>query len=166
MVKWEYYNEPQENFENGIWTGTRSCLLLGFSSFASELSSLINTMSPSEHPCVNLSSFLDNHFFLLHLILSEFSIHTLYNTKLSLCLINYAMNHEGTWESGGIVLPFLTAALDGREWSASEPGHFTPGTYRIGGWVGPRTGLDSMEKRNFLLLPRIKPRPSRLRQYV
>jgi hypothetical protein len=37
----------------------------------------------------------------------------------------------------------LTSALDGGEWSASQPGRFTPrgkrpGTHCIGSWVGPR----------------------------
>jgi len=46
----------------------------------------------------------------------------------------------------------LTSELDGGEWSASRPGHFTPtervpGTHWIGGWVGPRTELDSEEWR-------------------
>jgi hypothetical protein len=41
---------------------------------------------------------------------------------------------------------FLTSALVGGEWSVSRPGRFTPGegapgTYWIGGWVGPRAGL-------------------------
>jgi hypothetical protein len=30
-----------------------------------------------------------------------------------------------------------------------------PGTHWIGGWVGPRTGLDFVEKRNILPLPGI-----------
>jgi hypothetical protein len=52
---------------------------------------------------------------------------------------------------------FLTSALVGREWSASRPCHFTPGeralsTHCIGGWVGPRAGLDNVEKRKFLTL--------------
>jgi hypothetical protein len=46
----------------------------------------------------------------------------------------------------------LTSALDGAEWSASRPGHFTPkerapGTHWIGGWVGPRAVLDVVVKR-------------------
>jgi hypothetical protein len=45
------------------------------------------------------------------------------------------------------------AALVGGEWSASRPGRFTPGeiapsTHWTGGWVGPRAGLDDVEKRN------------------
>jgi hypothetical protein len=48
---------------------------------------------------------------------------------------------------------FLTSALAGSEWSASHPGRFSPGTLRIGGWVGPRAGLHDMEKRKFLTLP-------------
>jgi hypothetical protein len=46
----------------------------------------------------------------------------------------------------------LTSALDGGEWSASRPGRYTsreraPGTHWIGGWVGPRAGLDAVAKR-------------------
>jgi hypothetical protein len=46
---------------------------------------------------------------------------------------------------------FLTSALVGGEWSALRPGRFTPGerfpgTYWIGGWVGPRKGVDDVEK--------------------
>jgi hypothetical protein len=46
---------------------------------------------------------------------------------------------------------FLTSALAGGERSASRPCRFTPGeiapgTHWIGGWVGPRVGLDDMEK--------------------
>jgi hypothetical protein len=45
----------------------------------------------------------------------------------------------------------LTTALDRREWSASRPERFThigsgPGTHSVGGWMGPRTGLDAAEK--------------------
>jgi hypothetical protein len=43
-------------------------------------------------------------------------------------------------------------ALDGGEWSASHPSHFTPkerdpGIHQIGGWVGPRAVLDMVVKR-------------------
>jgi hypothetical protein len=46
----------------------------------------------------------------------------------------------------------LTSALDGGEWSASRPGRFTPkerapGTHWIGGFVGTRTVLDAVVKR-------------------
>jgi hypothetical protein len=51
---------------------------------------------------------------------------------------------------------FLTSALAGSEWSASSSGRVTPGTPWIGSWVGPRTGLDDMEKRKFLPLPRLE----------
>jgi hypothetical protein len=45
----------------------------------------------------------------------------------------------------------LTSALVGGEWSVSRLCRFTtgeraPGTYWIGGWVGPRNGLDDVEK--------------------
>jgi hypothetical protein len=50
---------------------------------------------------------------------------------------------------------FLTLALVGGEWSASypcrfTPGERTPGTHWIGGWMGPRDGLDNVENRKFL----------------
>jgi hypothetical protein len=50
---------------------------------------------------------------------------------------------------------FLTSALAGVEWSASRPGRFTlgktaPDIHWIGGWVGPRAGLDDVERENFL----------------
>jgi hypothetical protein len=46
---------------------------------------------------------------------------------------------------------YLTSTLDGGEWSASHPGYFTPrerapSTHWIGGWVGPRYGLDILQK--------------------
>jgi hypothetical protein len=59
---------------------------------------------------------------------------------------------------------FLTSVLVEGEWSASRPGRFTPGekapsTHWIGGWVGPRAGLDDVEKRKFLTLPGLELRP-------
>jgi hypothetical protein len=44
---------------------------------------------------------------------------------------------------------FLISALVGGKWSTSFPGHFTPGerapdTNWVGGWMGPRTGLDDL----------------------
>jgi hypothetical protein len=66
--------------------------------------------------------------------------------KLSLC-------HEGVlgeWRYSS--KHFLTLALNGGEWSVSQPGHFTarkraPTTHWIGGWVGPRAVLDVVVKR-------------------
>jgi hypothetical protein len=37
-----------------------------------------------------------------------------------------------------------TSALDGVEWPVSRPGRFTPGTYWVVGWTGPRAGLDAV----------------------
>jgi hypothetical protein len=56
---------------------------------------------------------------------------------------------EVFWRSGGIA---LSSALGGGEWSASRPDRFTlkertPGTHWIGGWVGPRAGLDTEVRR-------------------
>jgi hypothetical protein len=59
-----------------------------------------------------------------------------------------------SWDSS-IYLPssqpnFLKSALDGDEWSVSYfrrffPGETAPGTHRIGGWVGPSSGLHVTE---------------------
>jgi hypothetical protein len=71
------------------------------------------------------------------------------------------------WENGGIAPPFLTSALGRGEWSASRPGRFTLGeialgTHWIGGWVGPRAGLDAVEKRKILYYRGSNPaRPAR-----
>jgi hypothetical protein len=45
---------------------------------------------------------------------------------------------------------FMISALDGAEWSASLSERFkhrerVPGTHSIGGWVGPKAGLDSVK---------------------
>jgi hypothetical protein len=58
---------------------------------------------------------------------------------------------------------FSTSTLVGGEWSASCPGRFTPrerapGTHWIG-VVGPRAGLDCMEKLKFLFIPGLELRP-------
>jgi hypothetical protein len=46
---------------------------------------------------------------------------------------------------------FSTSALVGGKWSALRPGSFTSGekvpcTHWIGGWVGPRAGLENHEQ--------------------
>jgi hypothetical protein len=46
---------------------------------------------------------------------------------------------------GGKDILLLPLAVDVGEWSASRPCHFTPGTRSIGGWVGPRAGLDPVK---------------------
>jgi hypothetical protein len=52
---------------------------------------------------------------------------------------------------------FLTSSLHGGVWSASSDSRYTlgervPGTYWIGGKVGPKAGLEDMEKQTFLTL--------------
>jgi hypothetical protein len=56
---------------------------------------------------------------------------------------------------------FLTSALIGDEWSASRRCRFNSGVKSarytwIGGWVGTRAGLDDVEERKFLTLPRLE----------
>jgi hypothetical protein len=57
--------------------------------------------------------------------------------------------------SGGTNPPFSISALVGGKWSASRPCRFTaadrgPGSHWIGGWLGPRSGLDTVDKRTCL----------------
>jgi hypothetical protein len=54
---------------------------------------------------------------------------------------------------------FLTSSLAGGEWLASGLDRFTPEERSPGSWVGPRVGLDDLEKRKFLTLPGLKLRP-------
>jgi hypothetical protein len=70
------------------------------------------------------------------------------SSELALC-------HEDVWDSGSRAPPFLTSALDGVEWSDSRPGRFSSeeralGTCWMGGWVGSRAGVDSVEERKNL----------------
>jgi hypothetical protein len=56
---------------------------------------------------------------------------------------------------------FLITVLIGGESSASRSGRFTPwerasSIHQIGGWVGPRTDLDDVERRKILPLPELK----------
>jgi hypothetical protein len=55
---------------------------------------------------------------------------------------------------------FFAPALLAGEWSASRPGRFilgkrAPRTHLIGAWMCPRAGLDVLEQRKFLTLPRL-----------
>jgi hypothetical protein len=56
-----------------------------------------------------------------------------------------ALGHENIGGIVDIAPRFLTSELDGGDWSVSRSGCFTPSTYWIGGWMGPRAGLNSLE---------------------
>jgi hypothetical protein len=43
--------------------------------------------------------------------------------------------------------------------AALLPGEAAPVTHCLGGWVGPRAGLDDVKKRKFLTLPGLELRP-------
>jgi hypothetical protein len=82
--------------------------------------------------------------------------------KLSLCLPkHHAM--KTYWGSGGIAPRILDFGTRWGEWSALRPGHFiprerAPGTHWIWGWVGPRTGLNTVVRRK-IPSPRRKSNP-------
>jgi hypothetical protein len=59
---------------------------------------------------------------------------------------------------------FYNSALVGGERSASRPCRLipeerAPGTHCIGGWAGPRFGLDDVENRRFLTLQGLELQP-------
>jgi hypothetical protein len=89
-------------------------------------------------------------------ILGPYNIENVYQKcKLVPVLNSWTICHKAVWRSGGIAPPFLTPALDGGEWWASPSCRFTPldkdsATHWIGGWLGPRAGLDAVEKRKIL----------------
>jgi hypothetical protein len=56
------------------------------------------------------------------------------------------------WGNGSIAPRILDLGTRLGEWSASRPGRFTPreraaGKHWMGGWVGPRAGLNAVVKR-------------------
>jgi hypothetical protein len=77
------------------------------------------------------------------------------------------MKHNAMKAYGGMdvyIHIFLTSAQAVGESSTSRPGRLTteeraPPTHWIGGWVGPRDGLDDVEERKFLTLPGLELRP-------
>jgi hypothetical protein len=79
--------------------------------------------------------------------------------KFFLFLINYyVINIYGKSRYVSTILYLGTRC----EWSASRYCRFTfedrpSGTHWLGGWVGPRDGLDFVEKRKFLPLPEANP---------
>jgi hypothetical protein len=63
--------------------------------------------------------------------------------------------HEDIWENGGRAPPVLISTLDGVEWPASLLDLFntrerTLATHWIGGLIGPRAGLEAVEKRKIV----------------
>jgi hypothetical protein len=71
--------------------------------------------------------------------------------KLSLCLTNLALRHEGVWGSGCIDPHFRDLGTSWRRVVSftSRPLYLrikVPGTHLIGGWVDPGAGLDDVEK--------------------
>jgi hypothetical protein len=84
--------------------------------------------------------------------------------KFSLCVTNWALGHEGVFESGCIDPRILDLDTSWR-WVVSltlrsrYPQERASGTHLIGCWVSPRTSVDDVERRKILSLPRLKLRP-------
>jgi hypothetical protein len=81
--------------------------------------------------------------------------------KLSLCLVNWTLRHEGVWFIDPHFLDFSASW----RWVVSftprplYPGERAPATRWIGGWVDSRATMDNVKKRKLLTLPGIKIRP-------
>jgi hypothetical protein len=64
-----------------------------------------------------------------------------------------------TLGSESVLHAFLTLIIDGGDWWASPPGEEEPpSNLWIGGWVGPRAGLDAVASRK---IPIIAPAKNR-----
>ena len=79
------------------------------------------------------------------------------HAKLSLC-VKHAARH-GSADIAPRIPDFATRE---GEWSALRPSSYThretaPGTHWTVSWVGPRAGLDAMDRRYVLPLPGIEP---------
>jgi hypothetical protein len=88
------------------------------------------------------------------LLLEAFNYNTTRFVKMYSCPSALTEHHamKAYWGSESIAQCILASAVDGGKWSVSRPGRFTPkerdpGTHWIGGWVDPRTGLDTVVNR-------------------
>jgi hypothetical protein len=77
--------------------------------------------------------------------------------KMPLCLTNSTLRYEDVWESECVDPCFLGLSTSWK-WVISfmprplYPGERALGTHWMGGWVGPRAGLDDMGKWKFLTI--------------
>jgi hypothetical protein len=91
---------------------------------------------------------------------TEFS-HVKVKLSLWLTTSNYTLcRREGAWGSGYIDPHFLDLGISWRWVARFTPLALTLGeratdTHWIGGWIGPRAGLDDTKQRNFLTLPEL-----------
>jgi hypothetical protein len=101
-----------------------------------------------------------NNYWHLKQLLTQLFCFSGKKVKLSLCLTNYALCHEGIWGSGCIDAHFHDLGTTWRWVVSFTPQPLYPGTYWIRGWMDPRAGLDDMKKRKFLILPDSNSYPS------
>lgn len=75
-----------------------------------------------------------------------------FKIKFSLCLTKLAPHNEDVCGSGRIAPAFLISTLDGGDWPATCPGPFNTEerAHWIQGRMGPRSGLDAVEKKKSL----------------
>jgi hypothetical protein len=79
----------------------------------------------------------------------SFTSHTIY-FSVRIGQVVPVLKCRKIWGECGIAPRFLASALAGGEWAASLTCRFTSGAHWIGGWMGPRSHLDAVEKRNNL----------------
>jgi len=70
---------------------------------------------------------------------------------IMVCFSLYSSKHHTKIHTGefsnGIRVPNFVPAAHGHKMSAAYPSHIISDAHCIGGWVGPRAGLDIVEKR-------------------
>jgi hypothetical protein len=66
----------------------------------------------------------------------------------------------GKWRYSSTIIDHFARSGGGAERPALHLGRFTPGPHWIGGWVGPRAGLDAVKKRKIFPCRRIEIQPT------
>jgi hypothetical protein len=148
----------------------QQCNLCSFLLYALHLKGKCNNINKILRSCINIENaqYVTNSHFIIFPQFIWFACYPCVHVMIPslakdkvLPVLNYwssssALQHEDVWRSGCIAQLFLTSALNGGEWSASDPCHFTLTTHWIGFWVGPLASLDAMDRRRILPMPGIK----------
>jgi hypothetical protein len=103
----------------------------------------------------------------VELVLCIFNVPSYYLSSgitLNFAYFDLQLSYVSIWGVDVWIHVFLISAIVGGKWLASRLGRFTlgkraPGTNWIGDWMGPRTGLDDVERRKILPLLGLEIRP-------
>ena len=79
------------------------------------------------------------------------NIHVIRNTQKRKCKAVTVQALKAYWGTG-VTAPFIRRFGTRWRWSATRSSHFTPDIHWTAGWVGPRAGLKTSEKRKIFRL--------------